>query len=158
MAGRRVVIGVGNEFRRDDGFGPRVVTELERRRDRDPRLAAVDLRACDGEPTRLLDGWAGAALAVVIDVTDAGDDRMGGWSEFVFTDAPPDDLVAEGTHQMALSTTVSLARALDRLPARLVVLVAHGHEFGFGLGLTGAVAAAVNPVADRVCELVAPWP
>jgi hydrogenase maturation protease len=156
MAARRVVIGVGNEFRRDDGFGPRVVTELERRRDEDPRLAAVELRVCDGEPTRLLDGWAGAALAVLIDVTDAGDDRVGGWSEFAFTDVLPGDIGAEGTHQMPLSTTVSLARALDRLPGRLVVLVAHGHEFGFGPGLTGPVAAAVVPVADRVCDLVAP--
>ena len=57
-----VVIGVGNEFRRDDGAGPAVIGQL---RDRVP--AGVELVITDGEPTRLIEAWAGAALAVIVD-------------------------------------------------------------------------------------------
>ena len=57
-----VVIGVGNEFRRDDGAGPAVVRKL-----RDLVPSGVGLVITDGEPTRLLEAWTGAALAVVAD-------------------------------------------------------------------------------------------
>ena len=70
-----VVIGVGNEFRRDDGAGPAVVARL-----RDLAPPGVRLVITDGEPTRLIDAWAGAALAVVVDAVRARDqirDRPG---------------------------------------------------------------------------------
>ena len=61
-----MVIGVGNEFRRDDGAGPAVVTRL-----RDLAPDGVRLVITDGEPTRLIDAWAGSALAVVVDAVRA---------------------------------------------------------------------------------------
>ena len=60
------MIGVGNEFRRDDGNRPAVVARL---RDRVP--PGVELVLTDGEPTRLIEAWTGAALAVVIDAVRA---------------------------------------------------------------------------------------
>jgi hydrogenase maturation protease len=153
VAGRRVVIGVGNEYRRDDGFGPVVVSELDDRKARDDRLRGVDLLISDGEPTRMLLAWEGAELAVVVDVVRGG--RDGRWSEFVLPrSAMPGPGAASG-HTIELGTTVALARVLGRLPGRLVALVAHGRDFGFGPGLSDAVAAAVAPVADRACALVA---
>jgi hydrogenase maturation protease len=67
-----VVIGVGNEYRRDDGAGLAVVTSL---RDRVP--PGVGLVLTDGEPTRLIEAWAGAALAVVVDAVRADPLRPG---------------------------------------------------------------------------------
>src|SRR4029453_2456582 len=68
---RGTVIGVGNEFRRDDGFGPAAVAPRAGRQARDGRLAAVDLRASDGEPTALLELWRDADLAVVVDAVQS---------------------------------------------------------------------------------------
>ncbi|GGN84478.1 peptidase M52 [Actinoplanes lobatus] len=150
MDGRRVVIGVGNEYRRDDGFGPRVVAELSARRGHDPRLAGVELRVSDGEPARMLEAWTGADVAVVIDVASGG--TAGAWHEVTL---PESGEPATSGHGFGLGATVALARELDRLPGRLVTLVAYGREFGFGVGLSDPVAAAVSPVADRVCELEA---
>ncbi|MEV4347535.1 hydrogenase maturation protease [Actinoplanes sp. NPDC049596] len=151
MTARRVVIGVGNEFRRDDGFGPEVVAELRGRRD--ARLAGVELCVSDGEPSRMLDAWSGAELAVVIDVA-AGTGRSSGWCELSLPEPGEARHVASG-HGIGLGVTAALARALDRLPERLVALVAYGQEFGFGVGLSDGVAAAVQPVAERVIALVA---
>ena len=146
--GGRIVIGVGNEYRRDDGVGPRVVAELT------GDLAGADLRISDGEPTRLLDLWTGVALAVVVDAVHAPDHPPGTWFEVSTDDAP--EPPSAGTHGAGLGTAVALGRALGRLPHRLVVLAVCGSEFGFGAGLTPPVEAAVRPVAERVRELFAP--
>jgi hydrogenase maturation protease len=67
-----VVIGVGNEYRRDDGAGLAVVTSL---RDRVP--SGVELVLTDVERTRLIEAWTGAALAVVVDAVRADPPRPG---------------------------------------------------------------------------------
>ena len=64
---RTVVIGVGNEFRRDDGAGPEVIARLRALQPGDASLSGVTLALSDGEPGRLIDLWAGARLAVVVD-------------------------------------------------------------------------------------------
>ena len=62
-SGPAVVIGIGNEFRRDDGAGSAVIGQLR------GRVPCVRLVVTDGEPTRLIDAWTGAALAVVVDAS-----------------------------------------------------------------------------------------
>ena len=52
--GHAVVIGVGNEFRRDDGAGPAVVARLRAHVPDD-----VCLLVSDGEPAGLIEAWAG---------------------------------------------------------------------------------------------------
>src|SRR5258708_12138113 len=64
---RTVVIGVGNDFRGDDGAGLAVLA----------RLAGlvppgVDLVASDGEPANLLAAWDDASVAIVVDAVQAG--------------------------------------------------------------------------------------
>jgi hydrogenase maturation protease len=152
--GRRVVIGVGNEYRRDDGFGPRVLAELDVLKTHDPALSAVDLYVSDGEPARLLDLWADADLAVVIDAVHADNGPAGQWVELTLHhDTGLPDELAVSSHGIGLGTTVALGRVLGRLPHRLVVLAVFGSEFGFGDRLTAPVTAAVQPVAARAREL-----
>ncbi|HEU4421344.1 MAG TPA: hydrogenase maturation protease [Pilimelia sp.] len=153
--GRRVVVGVGNEYRRDDGFGPTVVARLAQLRQADTTLSTVDLAVSDGEPSRLIDLWTGADLTVVVDAVRDGSDHGGHRYELVL-DEPgglADDRTAS-SHGISLGSTVELARALGRLPRRLVVLAVSGSEFGFGTGLTPEVAAAVDPVVARVRDLI----
>jgi hydrogenase maturation protease len=152
---RQVVIGVGNEYRRDDGFGPLVVAELAERQHSDAGLSAVELRASDGEPTGMLELWAGADLVVVVDAVHDGGDHPGRRYELVLDDLDglADDR-ASSSHGISLGSTVALGRALDLLPRRLIVLAVAGREFGFGLGLTPQVAAEVRPVVQRVRELL----
>ena len=152
--GRRVVIGVGNEYRRDDGFGPAVVAKLAELRFT-PLPCTVDLAISDGEPARLIDLWTGADLAVVVDAVRDGADHGGHRYELVLDQLAglADDRSAS-SHRISLGSTVELGQALGRLPQQLVVLAVGGREFGFGTGLTPEVAAAVEPVVRRVRDLV----
>ena len=151
---RTVVIGVGNEFRRDDGAGPEVIARLRALQPGDAGLSCVTLALSDGEPGRLIDLWEGTRLAVVIDAVRDTAMPPGRISRLA-----PDDLagVADGaasSHGIGLGDTVELARALGCLPARLTVLAVVGRDFGLGAGLTAEVAAAVAELVEQVREIV----
>jgi hydrogenase maturation protease len=78
MVVRAVVIGVGNEFRRDDAAGPAVVALLAGQVPDD-----VTLTINDGEPTRLIEAWAGTPIAIVVGAVRAEPavpGRLHGWS------------------------------------------------------------------------------
>ena len=147
---RRVVrvvvgIGVGNEFRRDDGAGPAVVASL---RDRVP--PGVGLVLTDGEPTRLIEAWTGAALAVVIDAVCAHPPRPGQVHRFVVDRPMGETTRAASSHGFGLDDAVGLALALDRMPGRLIVHAIEAADLTQGTGLTPPVAAAIDDVASAV--------
>ena len=140
-----VVIGVGNEYRRDDGAGLAVVISL---RDRVP--PGVDLVLTDGEPTRLIEAWAGAEVAVVVDAVRADPPRPGRVHRFELDRALTGATRTASSHGFGLDDAIQLALALDRMPGRLVVHAIEAADLGQGAGLTPPVAAAVDEVASAV--------
>lgn len=149
--GRTVVIGVGNPYRRDDGVGPAVVSLLRKR-----RLPGVELAESDGELGALIDLWMGASLAVVVDAIRARPSHPGRVHRLsAYHPAAGRTSAAASTHGVDLGEAVALARALDRMPQRLLLFAVEAAEVGFGQGLTPAVADAAAAVAAEVAELVA---
>ena len=146
-----MVIGVGNEFRRDDGAGPAVVARL-----RDLAPPGVELVTMDGEPTRLIEAWTGAALAaVVVDAVRAEPPQPGTVHRFV-VDRPgargSRTARATSSHGLGLDDAISLALVLDRMPARLIVHAIEAADLTQGTGLTPAVAAAIDIVASAILD------
>ncbi|MFE2865999.1 hydrogenase maturation protease [Embleya sp. NPDC059259] len=154
---RIVVIGVGNEYRRDDGVGWAVVARLAEQATGSPLPAGVALRRCDGDPARLIALWDAADLAVVVDAAHAHPGCPGRVHRLEL-DAerltPPGGRTS--SHGLGLGEAVELARVLDRLPGRLVVYAVEGADTGLGNGLSGPVAAAVEPLARRISREIAP--
>jgi hydrogenase maturation protease len=136
-----VVLGVGNAFRGDDAVGLEVAR-------------AVGGEEVEAEPTRLMDAWDGAEACVVVDAVRSGAPpgtvhRLDASSEPL-----PRSLFDASTHHFGLADTVELARALGRLPGRLVVFGVEGARWDAGDAMTPAVAAVVDDVAAAVREEV----
>lgn len=140
-----VVIGVGNEFRRDDGAGPEVVARL---RGRLPDGA--EPLVSDGEPTRLIEAWAGLRLAVVVDAVRAEPAVPGRLHRLVLDGATAGPPGSVSSHGLGLDDAIGLARALDRMPGRLIVHAVEAGDLSQGTGLTPAVAAAIDTLAAAV--------
>ncbi len=152
-AARKVLIGVGNPYRQDDGIGPALAAAIAAL---DP--PGVNVLACDGEPSRLLDAWTGAELAVVVDATRHGDGgtpgRIRRFTEDRLADA--DSSGSASTHGLGLADAVELGRALAQLPERLVVFAVEAQDIGYGNQLSPPVAAALGELTRRVlAELTA---
>jgi hydrogenase maturation protease len=145
-----VVIGLGNEFRHDDGVGPAVVARL-----RDLVPSGVELVITDGEPTRLIEAWTGAALAVVVDAVRAQPPQPGRIHRFVLDRPGPGAGRPASSHGFGLDDAIALALALDRMPRRLIVHAVEAADLTQGTGLTPPVAAAVDAVAAAVLDDIA---
>ena len=136
---RTVVIGIGNALRGDDGAGGAVAE----------RLRGV---ACDEEPSRLIEVWEGADAAILIDTVVSGA-SPGTLHRFDASAEPiPARALRSSTHAIGLAETIELARALGRLPARIVVYGIEGASFGAGAPLTPEVEAAVDRLVTTIEE------
>ncbi|MEU2110863.1 hydrogenase maturation protease [Streptomyces sp. NPDC019507] len=150
---RTAVIGIGNEFRRDDGVGWAVVASLKDRAARRPLPSSTVLAPSDGDPGRLIGLWENTALAVVVDACfppSAQPGRTHRWSG-----TPGGSLHAAGpgrhsTHGLGLAEALQLGDVLGRSPLRLVVYAVEGADRSLGTGLTPAVARAVPGLARRI--------
>lgn len=151
MGRKGVVLGVGNTFRGDDGVGVAVARRVGQTVG---ASGEVDVLVSSGEPTALIDAWSGRPFAIVVDAI-AGGDGPPGAVEIVRADE--DELPwagrFSGTHDVDLTQAIALGRALDQLPAALVVVGVHGEVFAPGDRLSPAVAAVVVDVADEVGAL-----
>ncbi|MGI5255943.1 hydrogenase maturation protease [Streptomyces angustmyceticus] len=150
---RIAVIGVGNDYRHDDGVGWAVVARLARRRECRPLPHGVTLLCTDGDPTRLIGAWQDVRLAVVVDAARARPARPGRVHRLRLDGGlPPSRWAETSSHGFALGDAVRLARTLGRLPGELVVYAVEAADTSLGTGLSPRVAAAVGPLVRRIEE------
>ncbi|MCS6912136.1 MAG: hydrogenase maturation protease [Myxococcales bacterium] len=141
----KILIGIGNKDRGDDGIGPAVVERVARQ-----APAGTVVRVLGGDAAGLLQAWEGAELAVVVDAAWSGR-TPGTVHRLDATAAPlPASLGATSTHGLGLAQAVELARALGQLPPRLVVYAIEAASFAPGEGISPALASAVEEAAARI--------
>ena len=142
---RRLLIGVGNPHAGDDGAGRAVARRLIARND-----CAFEVRECTGEATALLDAWTGFDDVVLVDACQGagspGTVHRIGHDEVALVAT----LQHASTHSLGVSAAIGLARALGRLPSRLVIYAIEAAHSREGEGLSAEVDRAV----DRVVALV----
>jgi len=134
-----VVIGVGNPYRRDDGVGPAVADLL--------RGCGIEVAHSLGETTELIELWQDRDLAILVDAIRAQPAHPGRVHHIVVPGPYPS---AASSHGLGLGEAIELARALDRLPGRLVLYAVEVADVGHGQGLSPPVAAASARLADAI--------
>jgi hydrogenase maturation protease len=146
------VIGVGNAFRGDDAAGLAVARAL-----RDGLPPGVDVLEREGEPTSLIDAWAGLDHVWLADAVCSGA-APGTVFRIDATDEPvPAAFARTSTHHLGLPEAVELARTVGRLPLRLIVYGIEGLDFGASEGLTPHVEVAVSEVAAAIRAELLAW-
>lgn len=144
MTNRRLlVIGAGNELRRDDAAGLEAARRLA-------GVPGVEVREARGDMTSLADLWDDTDRVVVVDASRSGA-TAGTVRRFDATSQPLPAAFGRGsTHALGVADAVELARALGRLPARLIVYGIEGADFSAGAGMSDVVIRAVDDAAAQI--------
>ncbi|HEY7468835.1 MAG TPA: hydrogenase maturation protease [Acidimicrobiia bacterium] len=137
---RRVVIGVGNPDRGDDGAGIEVAR----------RVRGVDAFQDATGSYRLIDLWEGAAEVIVVDAARSGA-PAGTVHRFQEPDRPlSPGVLSSSTHSIGVQDTVELARTLGRLPERITVYGIEVADVTQGHGLSPPVEDAVRRLVEEI--------
>lgn len=139
------LIGAGNRWRGDDGAGL-LVAELVAAR----RPAGVDVAAHGGEPIELIERFAGASEVWLVDAVLSGA-PAGTVHRFDAGERPlPATTFHTSTHHISLADVIELARALHRLPERVLVFGIAGASFDTGAPMSEPVAVAAAGLAGAL--------
>jgi hydrogenase maturation protease len=140
-----LVIGVGNEYRRDDGVGLAVVRALAGQ-----LPPGVEVIMQSGEATALMNAWGDANVVILIDAVAV----QGTPGKVYRIDANamplPAELFSRSTHDFGVAAAIELARTLGQLPSRVIVFGVEGQNFFDGEGLSPLVEQAASKMVDQV--------
>lgn len=140
-----MVIGLGNEDRGDDAIAIVIASRLESRAANSFRVVR---RVSDG--LALMEAWEGADTVIIIDAASSG--AAPGTIHRIDAGAEPlpRDFFRYSTHAFGVVEAVELARALQRLPPRLVVYGIEGKTFETGDELSPGLQKAAREVEEMV--------
>ncbi|MBV8431191.1 MAG: hydrogenase maturation protease [Solirubrobacterales bacterium] len=141
-----LVVGVGNELRRDDGAGIAVV----RRLCIPAEARGIDVEEEQNDPTALIERWRDRRAVVVVDALDAGTPGSLHRWDASSQPLPCRRRGSSSSHAVGVAEAIELARALGRLPPRVVIYAVSGHRFEAGSGFSEEVAVVLPELADRV--------
>lgn len=146
-SGKTIVIGIGNEFRGDDAAGLLVVRRLKEK-----PLAGVKFEEQRGEATALMDAMSQAGTVILVDAVQSGAEAGHIHRYDASEQAMPAQFLRCSTHNFSVHDAIEMARALGKLPPRLMVYGIESSHFEPGAELSSAVQAAVVEAAQRINE------
>ena len=148
---RTIIVGIGNNFRGDDGAGLVAVRLLKKL-----SLPGIEVVELDGEVTRVLDSVQDRDLAVIVDAVRS-QAIPGTIHRFDVSYEPlPESASQRSTHGMTLSSLLELARAQGQFPRRLIVYGIEGESFDQGRQLSPRVEEAIDQLVSRIRTEVCP--
>lgn len=140
-------IGVGNEYRRDDGVGLVVARALQSR-----NIPDMIISEMSGEGTSLMEIWREADRVVLVDAVQSGR-KPGIIYRFDAHLHPiPSNFFGYSTHAFSIAKAIELARILDQLPRHLTIYGIEGEDFGNGVGLSESVIKAGELVVGQILK------
>ena len=143
-----LVIGIGNPDRGDDAVGVHIARQVAAER--------LDILALEfDDPSEVLDAWTADDTVVLADAISSG----GRPGDIHVVDVreqrlPAGKWSAGGTHALGLAAVVELARSLDLLPRKLMVVGVEAARFDLGAAMSEEVEAAVPAAAVKVLAMI----
>lgn len=145
---KRLLIGIGNPFRRDDGVGIHIAEKM-----RGLLPESIEVLSLSGEGATLMQSWLEADQIVVVDAVRS-QSTPGKIHEI---DASmlrvPSEFFHYSSHAFGVAEAIELSRVLNQLPRRVNVIGIEGKDFSEGIGLTTEVDAAAEQVIPKINSL-----
>ena len=147
MSAATVVIGVGNEFRGDDGVG-----RITARRLKEKAPEGVAVHESTGEALSLMELWGDATRVFLIDAAEQAG-APGAVSRLdASTTALPTSYFHASTHAFSVAEAIEMARSLASLPETVIVFGIQGASFDHGEGLSPEAEKGADDAVAKILE------
>jgi len=142
-----ILIGIGNEFRGDDGAGLFIVRALKAK-----GLNGVAVKEYSGEGMGLMDVWRDFKKVILFDAVSSEAEAGTIFRVEVPKETIPKEAFCCSTHTFSIADVIQMAQTLNRLPEKLIVYGVEGKTFEQGPGLSPEVKTAARKVVEQVAE------
>lgn len=147
MSESTVVIGVGNEFRGDDGAG-----RIASRRLAEKAPDGVAVHESTGEALSLMELWGDARRVFLIDAAEGAGTPGAVTRLDASTESLPTDYFHASTHAFSVAEAIEMARSLASLPETVIVYGIQGASFEHGEGLSPEANKGADEVVQKILE------
>ena len=125
---RNIIIGIGNEFRGDDGVGIYVASKL-----RQCNIAGYEIIEYISDGSGMVELWKNSEKVIVIDAALSGSKYGTIFRYEVGQDTIPAKLFkACSSHAIGLFEAIEISRKLNSLPKKMIVYGIEGKSFEMG--------------------------
>jgi len=142
-----LLIGIGNEYRSDDGVGLVVARKIHEK-----LIPSVIVKEESGEGAALMESWQGFQNVIIVDAVSSG--AIPG--TIFRIDANKETVSIKffhySTHAFSVAEAVELARTMNVLPLKLVVYGIEGNNFSAGTAISLFVQQAVNKIIKQIVK------
>jgi hydrogenase maturation protease len=142
-----LLIGIGNEYRSDDGIGLGIARKICER-----HLSSVNVKEESGEGATLMEAWQGYETVILVDAISSGAKP----GTILKIDASKEIGSAKffhySTHAFSVTEAIELARAMKTLPPKLFVYGIEGVNFNAGVDISHVVQESAKQVVDQILK------
>jgi hydrogenase maturation protease len=133
----------------DDGFGPRVIEELQKR----AVPSNIELMDAGVGGMAILSWIENADKIIIVDSVQTNNEPPGTVYRFTDKELPPSDMFMLSLHDLNLVDTINIGRVVQKMPGEIVILGVEVKRVAeFVDKLTPEVEAAMAEVIDLVME------
>ncbi|MFH2036621.1 MAG: hydrogenase maturation protease [Candidatus Zixiibacteriota bacterium] len=141
-----VIVGFGNEFRKDDGLGLYVARRLK-----NEMPGGINIVEGIHDGYALLNTWDKSSTVFIIDCAVSGKKPGTIYRFDALHEKIPSDLFdGFSTHTISLIDAIELADILEKLPEGLFVYGVEGKDYSTGVGLTPEIQISADQLAEDI--------
>ncbi|MCB9160301.1 MAG: hydrogenase maturation protease [Caldilineaceae bacterium] len=144
---RRIIVGIGHDYRRDDAVGLVVARALAAHHD-----AGLEVCCLGEDLLRLLEFMQPGAHIVIVDAVISGAPAGTLHHRDLLREPGGDDQSMGSSHLFGLGQVLALASALGRTPAALHLIGVEAMDVSTGQGFSDPVAASANALIVSLAE------
>ena len=142
---KTLLIGIGNEYRSDDGIGLIIVRQIQKK-----QISSITVKEASGEGTALMKTWQRFQNVLIVDAVSSGA-KPG----MIFKiDASKEIMQAKffhySSHAFSVAEAIELARTMNTLPPKFLVYGIEGVNFTAGVDISPPVKEAANQVIEQI--------
>ncbi len=144
-----LLIGIGNEYRSDDGLGPFIAKKVLEK-----KLPNVVVKTGSGEGAALMESWKGYEDVIIVDAVLSGA-KPGTVFRLNASEEPvPVNIFHNSTHIFSVAEAIELARSMKKMPSSIMILGIEGESFKYGSAISPSVKNSVKQVYEEIVRYI----